>query len=117
MSLLAGVQPVTAPLGNHRARIPSMTKLVPVLIAKSRERMPDHLFFGTLRHLEDKRVVARKVLTELYLPSSHRGDVEVIFHTTPEQIPAFRFVPAVSLYARSHAGRYVLRSDEICHEG
>src|SRR5207249_8471126 len=47
----------------------------------------------------------------------HRGEIEIIFHPTAEQIPAFQFVPAVSLYARSQPARFVLRSDEIWHEG
>jgi hypothetical protein len=94
-----------------------MPKYTPVLIAKSRNRMPNHLFYANLRHLENKSVVARRVLCELYLPDSHRGEVEVIFHPTPEQIPVFQFVPAVSLYARSRPGRFVLRSDEIWREG
>src|SRR6266568_6395450 len=89
----------------------------PVLIAKSRDRMPNHLFYATVRHFDKKNAVARKVLCELYLPDSHRGEIEIIFHPTAEQIPAFQFVPAVSLYARSQPARFVLRSDEIWHEG
>ncbi len=73
----------------------------PVLIAKSRDPMPNHLFYATVRHFDKKNAVARKVLCELYLPDSHRGEIEIIFHPTAEQIPAFQFVPAVSLYALS----------------
>jgi hypothetical protein len=51
-----------------------MAKEKPVLIAKSRDRMPDHLFYATLRDLETKNVVARKVLCEIYIPDSHRGE-------------------------------------------
>jgi len=94
-----------------------MAKEKPVLIAKSRDRMPNHLFYATVRHFDKKNAVARKVLCELYLPDSHRGEIEIIFHPTAEQIPAFQFVPAVSLYARSRPARFVLRSDEIWHEG
>jgi hypothetical protein len=89
----------------------------PVLIAKSRDRMPDHLLYATLRDFETKKVVARRVLCEIYTPDSHRGEIEIIFHPRAEQIPALQFFPAVSLYGRSRAARFVLRSDEIWHEG
>src|SRR5207249_1109042 len=42
----------------------------PVLIARSRDRMPNHLFYATVRHFDKKNAVARKVLCELYLPDS-----------------------------------------------
>src|SRR5258706_10659606 len=89
----------------------------PVLIAKSRDRMPDQLFYATLRNFETKNIVARNVLCEIYTPDSHRGKIEVIFHPMAEHISALRFVPAVSLYGRSRAARFVLRSDEVWHDG
>src|SRR5438128_8995611 len=70
-----------------------MAKEKPVLIAKSRDRMPNHLFYATVRHFDKKNAVARKALCELYLPDSHRGEIEIIFHPTVEQIPAFKFFP------------------------
>ena len=97
--------------------VSKMTKPTPTLIAKSHDRMPNHLFYATLRRLEDKHVVARNVLCEIYLPDSHRGDIEIIFHPTAEQISAFQFVPVVSMSGRSLAGRFAIRSSEIWHEG
>jgi hypothetical protein len=94
-----------------------MPRQRPILISKSRDRMPDHLFYATLRDLETRKVVARSVLCEVYIPDSHRGKIEIIFHPKPKQVPAFEFVPAVSLHARSTAGRFVLKSDEVWHEG
>ena len=94
-----------------------MSKRGPVLIAKSRDRTPDHLFHATLRDSETKTVIARRVLCEIYIPDSHRGKVDIVFHPTPNQIPALQFVPAVSLYGRSRAGRFVVKSHEIWHEG
>jgi hypothetical protein len=94
-----------------------MPKHRPVLIPKSRDRMPDHLFYATLRNYETKNVIARRVLCEIYIPDSHRGKVDILFHPTPNQVPVLQFVPAVSLYARSRPGRFVLKSDEIWHEG
>src|SRR2546430_17422337 len=57
------------------------------------------------------------VLCDLSLPDSHRGKMEIFLHPKAEQIQVFHFVPAVSLYARSQPARFVLRSDEIWHEG
>jgi hypothetical protein len=93
-----------------------MTKPRPILIAKSRDRLPDHLFYASLRHLENKNVVARNVLCEVYFPHSHRGEIEIVFHPTADQIPAFRFDHAVSMYGRSRVGRFVVRSDEVWHD-
>jgi hypothetical protein len=95
----------------------AMSKRGPVLIPKSRDRTPDHLFYATLRALETKAVIARRVLCEIYLPVSHRRKVDVVFHPTPNQVPALQFVPAVSLYGRSRPRRFVVKSDEIWHEG
>lgn len=94
-----------------------MSKRGPVLIPKSRDRTPDHLFYATLKALETKAVIARRVLCEIYLPVSHRCKVDVVFHPTPNQVPALQFVPALSLYGRSRPGRFVVQSDEIWHEG
>jgi hypothetical protein len=79
--------------------------------------MPDHLFYATLRDSETKNVIAQRVLCEIYIPDTHRGKVDILVHPTPNQVSAFQFVPAVSLYARSRLGRFVLKSDEIWHEG
>jgi hypothetical protein len=94
-----------------------MTKPTPILMAKSRERMPNHRFYATLRRVDDKHLVAKGVLCEVYLPDSHRGDIEVIFHPKAEHIPALQFVNPISLYARSREGRFVLKSTEIWHDG
>jgi hypothetical protein len=92
-------------------------KPAPILMAKSRKRMPNHRFFATLRRVDDQHLVADKVLCEVYLPDSHRGDIEVIFHPKAEHIPALQFVNPVSLYGRSREGRFVVKSSEIWHEG
>jgi hypothetical protein len=94
-----------------------MSKRGPVLIPKSRDRTPDHLFHATLRDPETKAVIARRVLCEIYIPDSHRRKVDIVFHPTPNQIPALQFVPAVSVYGRSRLGRFVVKADEIWHEG
>ena len=62
--------------------------------------MPDHLFYATLRDSETKNVIAQRVFCEIYIPDTHRGKVDILFHPTPNQVSAFQFVPAVSLYAR-----------------
>jgi hypothetical protein len=87
----------------------------PVLIARSRNRMPDHLVYATLVD-ETKQVIARRVLTEIYKPNSHRGKIDIVFHPRPEHIAALQYVPAVSVYGRSRDAHLVIRGEEIWHD-
>jgi hypothetical protein len=86
-------------------------------LPKPKERRPDRLFYATLKDSETQRVVARKVLCELYLPDSYRAKPELIFHPRQLQLSAFEFVPAVSLDGVSRNSRFEIKADEVWHEG
>jgi len=94
-----------------------MPKQRTVRIAKLRDQTPDHLFYGTVRDFETNKIVARRVLCEIHIPQSHRAKFEITFYPTPEQIPAFQFVPAISVRGQSRPSRFLFESDEVWHEG